>query len=243
MDRYLIPDVNFILEPLHPFDAPVNRMTFFDLFKTHRPPLIQQCLDDMNVMLETTHEMFDAASAHLLDNEPLGVDPEAQDAVVNEKEQAIRRAVLEHVVIDPQHDLVFSLVLVSIVQDAERIGDLAKTMAETAALARRPRTGANVEALRDIRDHVGGMFETTRQAFIEGDAERAHRVMDDSRTTKARVTTFLENLAGQAALSGNEALVLGIAARVIGRTSSHLSNLASSVVLPFDLLRRDDESI
>ena len=232
-----------ILEPVRPFDAPVDRMTFFDLFKTHRPPLIQQSLDDMNVMLETTHEMFDAASAHLLDNAPLGIDIQTKDAVVNEKEQAIRRAVLEHVVIDPERDLVFSLVLVSIVQDAERVGDLAKTLAETAGLARQPRTGANVEALRRIRDHVAGMFDMARQAFIEGDAERAQQVMDDSRATKARVVAFLESLAGQADLSGNEALVLGIAARVMGRTSSHLSNLASSVVLPFDLLRRDDESI
>lgn len=232
-----------IFTRVSPFDAIADGMTFFDLFKTHRPPLIRQCLDDMNLMLETTHAMFDAASAHLLDNAPLRVDVQAQDAVVNEKEQAVRRAVLEHVVIDPQHELVFSLVLVSIVQDAERIGDLAKTLAETAALARQPRAGANVETLGVIRDHVARMFETTRQAFIESDAERAQQVMKDNRMTKTRVTAFLKNLAAQGDLTGNEALVLGIAARAIGRTSSHLSNLASSVVLPFDQLRHEDESI
>ena len=218
-------------------------MTFFEFFRPHPPPLIQQCLDDMNVMLETTHEMFDAATAHLLDNAPLTTDPQAKDTLVNEKEEAIRRAVLEHVVIDPQRELVFSLVLVSIVQDAERTGDLAKTLAETASLARGPRTGANVEMLRAIRDHVAGMFETTREAFIESDAARAHQVMNDSRTAKARVTAFLEDLAAQDDLTGNEALVLGMAARMIGRTSSHLSNLASSVVLPFDRIRHEDESI
>ena len=218
-------------------------MTFFDLFKTHRPPLIQQCLDDMNLMLETTHEMFTEASAYLLVGEPLRIDLEAKDSVVNEKEQAVRRAVLEHVVIDPQHELVFSLVLVSIVQDAERIGDLAKTLAETAALAQGPRTEANIEALRDIRGHVAMMFEQTRAAFIESDTERARQVMAANRETKTRVKAFLKRLAGQADLAGNEALVLGIAARVIGRTSSHLSNLASSVVLPFDQLRHEDESL
>ena len=218
-------------------------MTFFDLFKAHRPPLIQQCLDDMNVMLETTHEMLDAATAHLLDNAPLTTDLPAKDALVNDKEEAIRRAVLKHVVIDPQRELVFSLVLVSIVQDAERIGDLAKTLAETVSLARRPRTGANVETLRAIRDHVAGMFEKTRAAFVEGDEERARQVMNQSRTTKTRVTVFLENLAAQDDLTGNEALVLGMAARMIGRTSSHLSNLASSVALPFDQIRHEDESI
>lgn len=218
-------------------------MTFFDFFKAHRPPLIEQCLDDMNAMLETTHDMFVAASAHLLDNEPLEIDLQAKDDLVNEKEQAVRRAVLEHVVIDPQHDLVFSLVLVSIVQDAERIGDLAKSLAETAALAQGPRMGDNVQALRGIRDHVAKMFETTRAAFVDGDTARARGVMDASREAKARVTAFFKHLAGQPDLTANEALVLGMAARMMGRTSSHLSNLASSVVLPFDQIRRNDESI
>lgn len=218
-------------------------MNFFDLFRRDRPPLIAQCLDDMNVMLETAHTMFEAATAHLLDGEPLAVDLEAQDGVVNEKEQAIRRAVLEHVAIDPQHEIVFSLVLVSIVQDAERIGDLAKSLAELAGLVPGPYPGANHDALRAVCDQVAMLFERTRTAFVESDTDKAQGVMDDSRAVKSQVKAILERLAGQADLAGPEALRHGLAARMLGRVSSHLSNLASSVVLPFDQIRRNDESV
>ena len=83
----------------------------------------------------------------------------------------------------------------------------------------------------------------TRTAFIEGDTELARRVMEKSRTVKAHITFFITDLAGQVSLDANEALVLGIAARIIGRTSSHLSNIASAVALPFDQIRRNDESV
>lgn len=217
-------------------------MKFFDLFRQTSPPLIKQALQDMNVMLQTAHDMFVAATAHLLDNAPLDVDLTAKDRVVNQKEQAIRRAVLEHVTINPDQDIVLSLVLVSIVQDAERIGDLAKTLAEVAELARAPRQGQPVETLRGIRDHVGQMFETTRTAFVNSDSRGAEEVMGKGEETKRRVAAFLQDLAGRDDITPNEALVLGIGARLFSRTSSHLSNLASSVALPYDQIRRSDEN-
>ena len=218
-------------------------MGFFDLFRVHEPPLIRQCLDDMSAMLETAYSMFIAASAYLLDNETPPFDLEAKDRLINEKERTIRQAVLEHVAIDPTRETVFSLVLVSIVQDAERIGDLAKSLVEIAGVARKPRMGGNVQVLRGVRDQTVQMFENTRAAFVEGEIDLARQVLEDNRAIKARITSFIMDLAGQVDIGANEALVLGIAARMIGRTSSHLSNIASAVALPFDQIRRNDESV
>lgn len=220
-------------------------VSFFDLFKGQQqpPPLIRTSLEDMRIMLETTHDMFVAASTHLLDNEALKVELRAKDAVVNEKEESIRRAVLEHFAIDPEHEMVFSLVLVSIVQDAERIGDLAKSLAEIAALAQAPRMGKNVATLRGLRDRVERMFTATRKAFVESDTEGAEQVMQTCSAIKDDVEAFIHELAGQEDVSGNEALVLGLSARMIGRVSSHLSNIASAVALPYDRIRHNDESI
>ena len=218
-------------------------MNFFDLFRTQQPPLVKQALGDLRTMLDTAHEMFETASAHLLDNEALAFDLEARDDTINDKEQAVRRAVLEHVTIDPERAMVFSLSILSIVQDAERIGDLAKSLAEVAELAQEQRMGARVAALREVRDRVSAMFETTRQAFVESDSERARQVMDASREVKERLQGFIRDLADEAHVTANEALVLGLAARFVGRTSSHLSNIASAVALPFHQIRRNDESI
>ena len=217
--------------------------SFFDFFRAQQPPLIQQALADMRVMLETAHEMFVAAAAHLLDNEALPFDMDAKDDIVDAREQAIRRMILEHVAIDPSHEMVFSLVLVSIVQDAERIGDLATSLAELDALAAGPRMGPHVATLRTIRDDVTAMFDTTRNGFIQSDAALAQQAMDKSRDVKARAQALLETLATGEGTSANEALVLGLATRMIGRTASHLSNIASSVTLPFHQIRRNDESI
>ena len=49
------------------------------------------------------------------------VDLVEMDDVVDEGEREVRRTVLEHLSMNPRQDLVASLILVSIVNDAERI--------------------------------------------------------------------------------------------------------------------------
>ena len=128
--------------------------------------------------------------------------------------------------------------LVSIVQDAERCGDLAKGLAKTAALAAHPRMGAHVEALRPIRDHVQETFPRVRKAFLSSDTEAARAVMEENDRTKADTADYLRRLATADDLTPNLAVVLAVASRMIGRTGSHLSNIISSVALPFDEIRR-----
>ena len=64
------------------------------------------------------------------------------DDVVDDGERMVRRTILQHLTVNPQQDLVASLILVSMVQDAERIGDFARGMAELIDLARSPREGS-----------------------------------------------------------------------------------------------------
>ena len=202
-------------------------MNLFNFLTGSRPPLVEQSMTDLGVMLDTADSMFAAATNSLLDNEPLHVDLSTQDDIINEREQTIRRSVLEHILADPRAELSLSLLLVSIVQDAERLGDLAKSIAKAADLASSPRMGRHVEALREIRDRVQSAFPRVRRSFIVGDAKVGRVVMDEHAQTKIDVGDFLQRLA----------VVLSISARMIGRTSSHLSNIVSAVALPFDQVR------
>lgn len=213
-------------------------MLFFDFFRGDRPPLIAQSLEDMGAMLDMGQRMFEDATATLLDNEVLESNLSEQDQVVNRKEAEIRRAVLEHVSIDPKREMIFSLVLISIVQDAERIGDLAKSIAEVSQLAAGPRHGAYVETLRDLRDQLLNTFKHTRESFADANEELAKKVMDDSYEVKHAFSEFVKAVAGDDDLDSNTAVVLAIGARMMSRISSHLSNIASSVALPFDQIRR-----
>ena len=212
-------------------------MQLFRFLTGARPALIDQAVRDLAAMLDTSAEMFAAATACLLDNVPLTVDLAALDARVNDGEQAVRRAVLEHLVMAPQDETSFSLLLVSVVQDAERCGDLAKTLAKVSELADAPRSGRHVEDLGAIRDRVQQAFPRASRAFVTGDAREARALMDEHDRTKAETASFLSSITTDPDLSPNAAAVLAMAARILGRTSAHLSNVISAVALPFDQVR------
>ena len=121
-----------------------------------------------------------------------------------------------------------------IVQEAERIGDLSKSLAKAAELATAPRVGQSVHPLRRVRDRVQGLFPDVRLGFIQADARAARRVMEAHTSVKVEVADFLALIAEGEIADTNRAVVLAIAARMIGRVSSHLSNIASSVVLTIE---------
>ena len=212
-------------------------MQLFRFLTGRRPFLIDRAVRDLAAMLDTSAEMFAASTGCLLDNEPLRVDLATLDDRVNDGEQAVRRAVLEHAAVAPQDETSFSLLLVSVVQDAERCGDLAKTLAKVSELADAPRVGPHVEALSTIRDRVQSAFPRVRRAFVEGDSQTARAVTEEHDRTKADVAAALRDLTADPDLSPNAAAVLAMGARIIGRTSSHLSNIISAVALPFDQVR------
>ena len=213
-------------------------MQLFNFLTGAKPPLITQSLRGLAEMLDTASGMFAAATAVLLDNEALEIDLSTLDESINARERQIRRAVAEHVTTDPRDQMALSLVLVSIVQDAERCGDLAKSLAKTADLADHPRMGPHVEALRPLRDRVQQTFPRVRAAFLSSDTEAARAVMEENDRTKADTADYFRRLAAADDLSSNLAVVLSVASRMIGRTGSHLSNIISSVALPFEQIRR-----
>lgn len=212
-------------------------MAFFDFLNTSSAPLIERSTERLASMLETSATMFDAATSCLLDNQDLTLDLKALDDTVNDGEREIRRLVLEHMAVNPSDDLSHGLLLLSVVQDAERCGDLAKSIAKSAGLSDAPRTGRHVDRLRTLRDHIAAQYPRTIAAVRQDDAESARSVMAAHDEVKADVASFLQDLASADDLSLNQGVVLTLGAQYIGRVSSHLSNVVSTVAMPFDLVR------
>lgn len=213
-------------------------MSLLDIFRGTPPPLVEQSLNDVQLMLERGHTMFAEASAHLLQNETLEVDLARLDDDVNDAEQRLRRSVLGHLSIDPNRDLVFSLKLVSIVQEAERIGDLCKSLAKVAGLASEPRMGPRVETLRVMQQDILEMFELTRRGFVKSDEASADQVMERHEAMKRRTAEFLQELATATDVTVNQAVVYTLTARILSRVSAHLANIGSAVASSFDRIRR-----
>ena len=218
-------------------------MAFFDFLNPTSAPLIERSTERLASMLETSATMFEAATSCLLDNRDLSIDLKALDDTVNEGEREIRRSVLEHMAVNPSDDLSHGLLLLSIVQDAERCGDLAKHIEKAAALADAPRTGRQVERLRTIRDRIGAQYPRTIAALRDGDANAARGVMAVHNEMKGEVASFLQDLAASDDLSLNAGVALTLSAQYIGRVSSHLSNVASAVAMPFDLVRSSPAAV
>ena len=217
-------------------------MAFFNFLSSTPAPLIDRSTDRLATMLETASTMFEGATSCLLDNHDLHLDLKSMDDTVNEGEREIRRSVLEHMAVNPADDLSHSLLLLSVVQDAERCGDLGKSIAKASAMAEQPRTGRHTEALRAIRDRIATMYPKAIAALRDGDAGQAGDVMATHDEIKREVANYLQALAASDDLSLNQGVVLTLGAQYIGRVSSHLSKVASMVAMPFELVRNSPQA-
>ena len=213
-------------------------MGLFDLFSEGAPPLVEEAFENVTNMLSDGHQMFESSTAFALDNEILDDDLSAIDKNINQYEQELRRSLLEHLTVNPEREMVFSLKLISIVGEAERIGDLAKSIVKAGRLAQQPRMGRHVEPLRDMRDRILKMFELAKSGFVDEDPEAARTLMTMHERIKDDTTAYLTQLADADDLSANAGIVYALLARLLSRVSSHLSNIASSVAAPFDQIRR-----
>ena len=217
-------------------------MGFLDFFTGDQPPLIKGALNDVCVMVNTGRDMFAAASAHLLDNEILEMDLAAQHAAIEVRECAARRAVLEHLNLDPKRELVLCVKLITVVHEAERIGALSSTMGLVARLVHFPRLTPDVDDLRDIRSRIHRFFDEARDSFLAGDPERARALLTQQVLVKSNLIQYLHDLA-ERSLACNAAVVYTMAAYVLLRTGTHLANIASVVTSPFDQIRSGVSSL
>lgn len=202
--------------------------------------LIREAFRDVSEMLKHSARMLDLATSALLENEPLDVDLDHMDDRVDEGERRVRRTVLEHLAIYPEQDLVASLVLVSMVQDAERIGDFARGLGELVPLAHSPRTGVFADRLKGFVEEIRPLFDLTEEAFRTDDEETAKSVVVAHRRLKRRLAEYTAEVAGSD-LAADMAVVYSGAARILRRIGAHLSNICSSVVQPYDRIRHGDE--
>lgn len=202
--------------------------------------LVDSAFADVSEMLHRSAEMLDHALACLLDNETLSVDLEDMDDLIDEAERRVRRSILQHLAVNPRQDLVASLVLVSMVQDAERIGDFARGLVELVRMARSPREGPFADELRRIAARLRPLFDICERAFRLADVDEARRVIVAHRELRRALKDYRSRVAASD-LTADMAVVYSGAAQILRRVGAHLGNIASTVVQPYDRIRHHDE--
>ncbi len=166
-----------------------------------------------------------------------------RDVEVNRTERTIRRRIVEHLSVQPGVDVPACLVLMSVVKDAERIGDYCKNILEAAELEAEPVTKCEFyhrfdEAYKDIH----ATFHKTRRALAESDEVLGQEVIVEERDITARCDALVERLAA-GSLPAKLAVPWALIARYLKRVSAHLGNMASSLVMPLHKLDYYDEKL
>lgn len=214
-----------------------------EIFNAFRHTDVVDTLEGMiGEMLDASEWMFQQVSDlldHKIQADNLRGPLYEKDRRINQLEQIIREKIVTHLSLDNPQDLGPCLVLMSVVKDAERIGDYCKNIFEVGKFYQgkfnRPEFHVPLE---EIAATIQGMFARTKKAMLENNTALAKEVI----TKKSEVSKSC-NLLVQQLLSitdtdmpAGEAAAYALLARYYKRVESHLSNLASSVVSPVPLL-------
>ena len=205
---------------------------------------LSKVLEEFKDMLDDTKFMYESVCACLLDNKD---DPDLKkniyeiDKRVNVLQKDIRKRIVEHLALQPTVDVTACLLLMSVVKDAERLGDYAKNLFEVTELLEKPidRTSFS-KYFNEVDKDVLGLFEQTKQAFIETNVDMATSAWEYEK----RIAKGCDEIVAEVAKSNltvNEAVCFALIARYFKRIVAHLVNIATSVILPLSDLDYFDE--
>ncbi len=187
-------------------------------------------------MLAISKELFDKAVAFALDGVKPDIDLHATDKKVNKLHQSIRKRLLEHLSVNPKQDMVAALMLLSVVDDLERLGDYCKNIEELPDLAdvKDLSPCGCGDRMRETSEKVAAAFDLTRKAFADADPELAQQVMNGHRPIKELCDEQTTTVFANKELPRNCALMSVLYMRYMKRISAHLKNICSGVANPFD---------
>lgn len=205
---------------------------------------VTKALQEFKDMLDRAETMYGLVRDRLLDNVR---EPDLEEKIrdidkhVNDAQRDIRKRIIEHLALRPTVDVNACLLLMSVVKDAERLGDYSKNLYEATEMLEHP---LDIEVYRryfdDLDREIQGLFKLAKEAFVESDETKAEMVWG----YENKISKWCDNVVVELArsdLSVNEAVVFTLIARYFKRFSAHLANIATSVVLPLSDLDYFDE--
>jgi len=209
-------------------------------------PLLGQMWSEMEEMLGDAVDMYRpiadvlAGRAEMTQATHDGVYE--TDKRINHLQRKIRKQLVAHLALAPGSDVPISLTLMSITKDAERVGDICKNLLEVAEAAKTPicEGGAYGERVRELLAEGEALFEPTVAGTINSDKDTASSALESARDLARKCDAMIDDLMKDD-LPTRDAVLLTLLARYLKRISLHLSNIASSVVMPLHRLDYFDE--
>lgn len=196
---------------------------------------LTQTLSDFNDMLEIAETMYVKVIEKLFQPGELKNLKEEMyelDEKINQLEKSIRKRIMEHLILQPTIDLSTSLVLMSVIKDAERLGDYIKNILEVISLFKNPLDKKDYAVFFNSTDQiVTKLFHETKEAFVCSDENKAENAWGYERKISLKCDSIIEEIA-KSDMETNKAVCYVLLARYYKRLTAHLTNIATSVVLP-----------
>ncbi|MHC4399868.1 MAG: PhoU domain-containing protein [Planctomycetota bacterium] len=195
---------------------------------------LKKMRSEFGQMLDAGRHVFDTAANALLggtDLEVIRKDLFKTDKRINRAERQIRREIVVHASVHGSADFPACLVLMSIVKDAERIGDYGKNLFDLAELAPEKPEGKYRDSLVELKDQISRLMAGCREVLDADDQETATRLIVEAKTVEDVCDEKVRSLV-QGNDAGRMAPAYVLAYRYFKRVTAHVRNVASSVVQP-----------
>jgi len=221
-------------------------MSFRSILELFREDNWSNDLVDMIMeMIDLGANMFDYTIGVLVQGEHDN-DPQhmlyKRDQRINKLERKIRRRVVSHLSIKGSRaEVPSALIFMNVVKDAERIGDYVKNLHEVIdMMPADPDRKLYQDHLAAPAATITEIFTLTRQAFLESDEELAGKVIKRAKAQGREYEKMIRTIT-TSDLGTNDAVCLVLVLRFFKRLVAHMSNIASTVVMPVDMIDFYDE--
>jgi phosphate uptake regulator len=215
------------------------RRDFMNLFKGKpKSGLLQEAFDQTVKMFELSQEMFQLVTVALAQESAPDIlqTIKQTDKEVNRLHRDVRRKVFEHLSIAGNQDLYSALILLSVVDDTERVGDYNKNIADIITLMpRKLDFGEYTSAFDQVWRETNEFFEASLKAFREDDEASALFVLESYGKLSDVCDEVIEKILTAKDDQGirRDLVALVLLMRFFKRVNAHLKNIASTVVNPF----------
>lgn len=209
-----------------------------------REGLLNQSLKYTESMFKLASKNFDIATEELIENlDVKRANIYLTDQKINDCEKEVRRKVLEHLTINPQQDVSYSLILITVVKDLERIGDYVKNIVELAYHYPKKMTMDDYSSeLIEINKKMSSILKDSKNVFMQADVQKSKDYYKFYREVVKKTDAIIEKLLEEKKIKTREAVVYALFARYLKRIASHLANILTTVINPFHLVGYGFES-
>ena len=205
--------------------------------------LLSQAWDESREMLEFSEDMFSSAIKYLRRGVKIKKlkKLKKEDKKINEFQQNVRKKVVTHFSVLKNIDSIPNgLVLLNMVIDVERLGDYTKNILDMAIYY--PEALVSEELLPELNtleNEVMLRFQKTCESIGRQDIVLAEHLLKTHQESLAIVSDNIVHncISGKIDLENNkQATVVPLYARYLKRIGSHLKNISTTMVNPYEYI-------